>query len=83
MNLTLHLPAELEARLRQEARAAGKAPEDLAVEALEEKLSCEPSTAEIPLDQWQAEFREWIAAMPRGNPDADLGRDSIYEGRGE
>lgn len=71
MNLTLHLSAELEAKLRQQAEATGKAPEDVALDALEEHLLAEPSSVAIPRHQWQAKFREWIATMPHGNPNAD------------
>ena len=41
MNLVLHLTPETEVRLRQAAADTGKAPEALALEALDEKLSSE------------------------------------------
>jgi hypothetical protein len=84
MNLTLHLSPDIEARLREQTQATGKSPERLAIEALEEKLALETVTsAPVPPDEWQTRFRDWISKMPHGNPDADLSRDSVYEGRGE
>lgn len=84
MNLILHLSADLEAKLREQAQAARKAPEDLALEALEEKFADEAaSSAMLPPDVWLAEFRAFTAASPRGNVNADISRESIYEGRGE
>lgn len=84
MNLTLHLNTEMEARLREISQQTGKEPEALAIEALQEKLADHNgATADISADEWLKKFREWIASMPQGNPDADFSRESIYEGRGE
>ena len=37
----------------------------------------------LPLDQWHARFDAMLASMPLGNPNADVSRESIYDGRGE
>ena len=84
MNLTLHLPPELEAKLCEQAKAKGKPPEELVLEALEEKLMAEREVGStLPPDAWLREFRAFTASFPRGNVNADLSRESIYEGRGE
>ena len=84
MTLTLQLSTETQANLSAESARTGKRPEDLALEAVEEKFSsAEPPAAALPLDAWQAKFEALIASMPRGNPDADFSRNRIYEGRGE
>lgn len=84
MNLTLHLSPELEAKLLEQARATGKPPVDLALEALQEKLAMpEDVSAMLPRSVWKQEFEALLESMPDGNVDADLSRASVYEGRGE
>jgi hypothetical protein len=52
MNLELHIPAELEAKLREQAKAEGKAPEEVAIAALQDRLSVtEEASKVIPFDQ--------------------------------
>jgi hypothetical protein len=82
MDLTLHLSAELEAKLRDQAKAVGKPPEELALEALEEKLSAETTTpAILPPDEWIAAFDAWVTSHKPRNPNVDDSRESIYPGR--
>jgi hypothetical protein len=84
MLLTLHLIADTEAKLKEQARLTGKSPEELAVEALQEKLAYDPEPAmSRSVSSRLAEFRAWIASMPAGNPDADISRESIYRNQGE
>ncbi len=83
MNLIIHLPPETETRLLQQARATGTDAEALALDALREKLAGDEPSPMLPLDEWHVRFDAMIASMPRGNPEADLSRDSIYDGRGE
>jgi hypothetical protein len=83
MNLLLHLPPETEALLMEQARATGRDVESLALEALREKLGADQTSPLLPRDVWKKEFREFLATSPDGNPDADFGRDGIYDGRGE
>jgi hypothetical protein len=85
MHLILNLPPETEARLREAAVQSGKAPEVLALEALDEKLSVADDPADLlSLDRWQQRFREALAGIPRSAAAfVDDNRESIYEGRGE
>jgi hypothetical protein len=84
MNLTLHLTPETESRLRAQAAQSGKSLETLALEAIEDILADgDESSRMLPYEVWKAKFDHLISSMPRGNPTADLSRESIYQGRGE
>ncbi len=84
MNLTLHLTEETETKLRQEAALRGKSVEMLALEVIQDKLAHhDESSRSLPYEAWKSQFDELISSMPQGNPNADLSRESIYEGRGE
>jgi hypothetical protein len=86
MNLVLHLPPETEARLRHAAAETGKAPEDVALEALDEKLATPPDDQadQLPLERWQKRFRDALAALPRSAAIfVEDSRESVYNGRGE
>jgi hypothetical protein len=84
MTLELHLSPEIETRLFAQAALTGRAPEALALEALEEKLS---DQAAVRPDQgpaeWRAQLAAWIGLHPIVDHFVDDSRDSIYEGRGE
>ena len=85
MNLVLHLTPETEERLRQAAADTGKAPEALALEALDEKLATSENPEDhLSLERWQQRFREVLAALPQSAAKfVDDSRESIYESRGE
>jgi hypothetical protein len=84
MNLILHLPPELEARIVEQAKAEGKPLEMVAIQALKDTLLTESDTGKVPSKEYRLEkFRELMAMMPDGNPDADLSRESAYGNRGE
>ncbi len=85
MNLILQLSPTTEAKLRQQASREGRLPEAIALEALEERLEFALDRPESPpaADEWVRRVRAVAASLPRGNPDADFSRESIYEGRGE
>jgi predicted transcriptional regulator len=84
MNLTLHLTPATEAKLREQASLAGRSPEELALEALQDRLAVESEPCEVQSPGSRlAEFRAWLASRPVGNPDADFSRESIYGDRGE
>jgi hypothetical protein len=84
MHLILHLTPETEAKLKERASLTGKNPEVLAIEAIEDRLvNGDESVATLSYDAWKAKFDELLATMPRGNPNADLSRESEYEARGE
>lgn len=82
MNLTLHLTAEEEAKLKQQAAMTGKRPEQLALEALQDKLSGEPiSPPLLSPEEWLPQFDAWVGDHPSRNPHFDDSRDSIYPDR--
>lgn len=87
MTLQIELPPETEARLREQAKAAGKDPAAFARDAIEEKLalSADPA-AESPRLSVEQRITEWMAWAKSHAPlghDVDDSRESIYEGRGE
>jgi hypothetical protein len=83
MDLLIHLPPEIETKLREQAIAEAKSPEELALAALVERLiDGADASGEIQADSWLEAFRAFTAASPNGSVDADVTRDSIYEGRG-
>ena len=84
MNLTLQLSAELEAKLVEQAKALGKAPEELVLQVLKEQLDATPlATVALSPEEWVADFRAWAESHRRLPREADDTRDSIYDGRGE
>jgi hypothetical protein len=86
MHLVLNIPPETEVRLRQAASESGKAPEVVALEALDEKLATPPDDQadQLSLERWQKRFRDALAALPRSTATfVDDSRESIYNGRGE
>lgn len=83
MTLTLHLTPEIEAMLKDKANYAGRSPEELALEVLQDGLAMEAQpNAILPPGSRLAELRAWQATRPRGNPNADFSRESIYDDRG-
>ena len=87
--LSISLPPETEARLRERAAVAGKDLETYVVDALREKVAPDvvsgavPSAAAGSIDAWLARFDAWAASHPRLGHDIDDSRESIYAGRGE
>jgi hypothetical protein len=82
MTLTLTLPPETEAKLTEQARALGKAPEVLALEAIDERLSSEPASSEIlPIGEWVEQFHAWVKSHHSRNPNLDDSRESLYPDR--
>jgi predicted transcriptional regulator len=91
MTLTISLPPEMEAKLRDRAAATGKDFSTLVREAVEEKLAVNgggSTSQEKPYDLWLAEFSAWMQAVTdRGKvyPPGfvvDDSRESIYGDRG-
>ena len=80
MELHIPLPPETEARLRQRAAAAGKDPASFVLEVVEEELAAEELS---PNSQRITELREWAAGHASLPFEAEDGRESIYQGRGE
>lgn len=85
MTIKLDLPAETEARLREQSQRSGKPIESLVREAVEEKLAGEPMSARDRTPEERIELlRQWVAGHPkREGVDLDDSRESIYAGRGE
>lgn len=84
MTLTLSLPPDLEARLRERAAAAGKDVESLVREAVEEKLAAVPPGPNGKThEQWSAELHAWAASHKHTTHFVDDSRESIYADRGE
>jgi hypothetical protein len=82
MNLILNLPPETEARLRQASAESGKAPEALALEALDEKLATDFSSGpELSREEWLRRFNEWMSLVKSRNPNVDDSRESFYPDR--
>lgn len=87
MTLQIKLTPEIEARLREQAAAAGKDIAEVAREVLREGLclDAEPDDGPTKLSREQrlATWRDFVAdAKPLGYI-VDDSRESIYEGRGE
>ncbi len=82
MNLTLHLTPETEAKLKEQAALSGKKPEELALEALQDKLEAESVSApSLSTDEWLRQFDAWVSDHRSRNPRVDDSRDSIYPDR--
>jgi hypothetical protein len=85
MTLTLHLPAETESKLRQQAELSGQDLSEFVLQAVSEKLAdaemqTQPASDN---DEWTKKLRTFIARHPVVNHFVDDSRDSIYAGRGE
>ena len=86
MTLTLVLPPDIEAKLKEQAAREGKDPQTLVLEAIEETLSSEvaTTTAMLPVAAWHARFYALLDSLPRSEATAvDDSRESIYNGRGQ
>lgn len=79
MNLNLNLTPETEIKLRAFVAATGKPPEQVALEALSDKLSGEQiESTSISTDEWLQEFDAWMSSLVSRNPQVDDTRDSFY-----
>jgi len=82
MNLTLHLNPETEARLKEQADLTGRSLEELALEALQDKLSGEPTfPAALAPEEWLRQFDAWVGEHRSRNPRFDDSRNDIYPDR--
>ena len=85
MTLTLVLPPEIEAKLKEQAARAGRDPQTLVLEALEQMLTAElPAPAKmLPMADWHSRFDAFIRSLPRSEATiADDSRETIYDTRG-
>ncbi len=85
MTIKLDIPAETEARLREQSQRSGKPIENFVREAIEEKLAGETKSARDLTSEERIELlRQWVAGHPkREGIHLDDSRESIYAGRGE
>jgi len=85
--MTLHIPLspETEAKLRQQAAAAGKDLTSFVLDAVEEKIgeANGSGAASLSPDQWSREWHAWAASHRPLSHVVDDSRESIYAGRGE
>jgi hypothetical protein len=85
MNLTLHLTPNTEAKLKEQASITGRSLEEIALEALQEKLAAsgEEDESLTPASRL-TEFQAWLASHPASSAHVlDDSRESVYSGRGE
>lgn len=84
MSLLLHLPPELEAKLGEQAKAAGKALEEVALQLIQDQLGSEPPTEpSLSAEEWVTDIRGWALKHRVLDTEADDSRESIYAGREE
>ena len=82
MNLSISVPPQFEAKLRERAEAIGEDVESFVLIALQEKLSSDmDSLAILSSDQWLAAFDDWMRSRTSRNPNVDDSRESIYPDR--
>jgi hypothetical protein len=85
--MSIRIPSDLEAQLRQHAAIVGKDLETFAVQVLYEKVANSKGVCEtqqtLTSDQKVAEWLSWTASHPRLGYVVDDGRESIYAGREE
>jgi hypothetical protein len=79
--MTITLPPETEAKLRQRAAATGEDPQSIVLSAVEAKLA-QPVPASMNYGQWSTMFREWIDSHAAADHVADDSREAIYKDRG-
>lgn len=86
MNVSVHIPAEIESALKRRAQAAGQDVATFVQFAVTEKLAEpeEPVPAKrLSPEEFSRRLRSWIDLHPKLDHAIDDSRESIYEGRGE
>ncbi len=80
MNVNLVLSPQEQADLEHRAAAIGADLSLFIQNLLREKLEerSDSPEAEISYEEWQKDFRSWIAGQPSRNPQFDDSRESIY-----
>jgi hypothetical protein len=82
MTITLHLPPELEEKLKEQVKSTGKNAEGIALDALQENLGeVEPLTSQPSIEKKLKEFDAWVNSQCSRNPNFDDSRESIYPDR--
>ena len=83
MNITLQFNAEVERKLQQAAALTNMTVEAYIQRLVEQSVGVIPKANTMPLEEWQAAFRAWIASHKPLPNEADDSRESIYAGCGE
>lgn len=88
MTVTINLPPETEAKLREQADRKGTSLEEFLSGLAQSWAGANGSVAmkspdEKPQEQWEQEWRAWAASHKPLPIIADDSRESIYAGRGE
>ena len=80
MNITLSLSPEETADLQRRASALGTDIKTFLLHVVHDTShSFEPTTIDIPYEQWKQEFQSWVKRGRSRNPDMDDSRESIYD----
>ena len=77
MNLILSLSEQESADLERRAAAAGTDVKTFLLHDLDD--ADEPSSNDIPFDQWRQDFQRWLQQHKTLNGDMDDSRESIYD----
>ncbi len=80
MSITLHLNAETERRLREEAVKNSLTLEEYLEQLAEQAVA---SGSAVSRETWETAWRAWAASHKPSPRAADDDRDAIYAGRGE
>lgn len=87
MTLQISLSPEVESRLREQAKAAGKDLATFVKEVVEELADrgngSQVEGGSVPPDKWTGEWHAWAAGHRRLDHVVDDSRENIYAGRGE
>jgi len=83
MSITLQFNNEIEQKLQEAAALHGLTVEAYVQRLVEQSVAVSQPAHTMPLEEWQAEFRAWIASHKPLPHEADDSRESIYAGRGE
>jgi hypothetical protein len=87
--VTVHLPPDIESKLRAKAAETGKTVEELLGWLAESWVAAngtsvgKPTERQVRPDQWVNEWRAWASSHASLPSLADDSRESIYSGRGE
>jgi hypothetical protein len=82
VDLNLHLTPETEIKLHEFVVSTGKRPEEVVLEALNDKLASEPpESAAISTEEWLQQFDTWMSSLVSHNPAVNDSRESFYPDR--
>ena len=82
MNITLHLSTEEQIELAKRAAASGRDVAGYVQDVVQQQLETDETGAvrePLSRDEWNREFRNWIASHRSRTPHLDDSRESIYD----